>query len=58
MEKNQFKIRRAKVEDAIDVAAIYNDGIDERSATFNTNMLLRKKCRRRLQRAETSILSS
>jgi phosphinothricin acetyltransferase len=37
MEKNQFKIRRAKVEDAIDVAAIYNEGIDERSATFNTN---------------------
>jgi len=37
MEKNKFKIRRAKVDDAPDVAAIYNQGIDERLATFNTN---------------------
>jgi len=37
MEKKQFKIRKAKAEDATEIATIYNEGIDERSATFNTN---------------------
>ena len=36
MQKRQFEIRRAKAEDATDVANIYNQGIDERLATFNT----------------------
>ncbi len=37
MMKSQFRIRRATIEDAADIAAIYNEGIDERLATFNTN---------------------
>jgi len=36
MRKSQFEIRRANAEDAPDVANIYNHGIDERLATFNT----------------------
>jgi L-amino acid N-acyltransferase YncA len=36
MKKNHFEIRRATVEDAADVAVVYNQGIDERLATFNT----------------------
>ena len=37
MEKSKFRIRRATIGDAAEIAAIYNEGIDERSATFNTN---------------------
>jgi len=48
MDKNQFKIRRAKVEDAIDVATIYNQGIDERSATFNTNHVTAEEMREKI----------
>jgi L-amino acid N-acyltransferase YncA len=32
-----FEVRIAGVEDAAEVGAIYNQGIDERTATFNTN---------------------
>jgi phosphinothricin acetyltransferase len=31
-----FKVRLARAEDSAEVAAIYNAGIDERTATFNT----------------------
>ncbi|HUJ84380.1 MAG TPA: arsinothricin resistance N-acetyltransferase ArsN1 family A [Candidatus Acidoferrales bacterium] len=35
-ERYNFAIRRVTFKDAADVAAIYNEGIDERSATFVT----------------------
>ena len=31
-----FAVRRARAEDSAEVASIYNSGIDERVATFNT----------------------
>ena len=36
MRKSRFEIRKAKAEDATAVATIYNQGVDERLATFNT----------------------
>ncbi len=35
-ERCQFTIRKVKAEDAFDVADIFNEGIDERCATFST----------------------
>jgi L-amino acid N-acyltransferase YncA len=37
MTKSQLRIRGAIIEDAAEIAAIYNEGSDEGSATFNTN---------------------
>lgn len=36
MRTQSFSIRRAEPEDAPEIAVIYNEGIDERAATFNT----------------------
>jgi L-amino acid N-acyltransferase YncA len=54
MEKRQFKIRRAKTEDATDMATIYNQGIDERSATFNTTHATAEEMREKITKGEIS----
>jgi len=48
MWKSQFEIRRAKAEDATDVANIYNQGIDERLATFNTEYVTAEEIREKI----------
>jgi phosphinothricin acetyltransferase len=48
MRKSQFKIRRAKAEDATDVTTIYNQGIDERLATFNTEYVTAEEIREKI----------
>jgi L-amino acid N-acyltransferase YncA len=48
MKKNHFEIRRATVEDAADVAVVYNQGIDERLATFNTGHVTAEEMREKI----------
>jgi len=36
MPKASFAVREASVEDSAAIASIYNEGMDERQATFNT----------------------
>jgi phosphinothricin acetyltransferase len=38
-----IEVRKAEAEDAADLVAIYNQGIDERTATFNTNHVAAKE---------------
>jgi phosphinothricin acetyltransferase len=50
MPKSDFSIRRALLEDAQFIAAIYNEGIDERVATFNTEHVTAEERRNRIER--------
>ena len=49
MAKARIKIRRAKTEDAKDIANIYNQGIDERSATFNTDHITEEQASEKIK---------
>jgi phosphinothricin acetyltransferase len=48
VRKSQFEIRKAKAHDATAISAIYNQGIDERSATFNTEHVTAKEIREKI----------
>jgi phosphinothricin acetyltransferase len=48
VRKSQFEIRKAKAEDATAVSAIYNQEIDERSATFNTEHVSAEEIREKI----------
>jgi len=52
VRKSLFKIRRAKAEDATDVATIYNQGIDERLATFNTEHVTAEEISEKIAKGE------
>jgi phosphinothricin acetyltransferase len=43
-----IEVRIAGVEDAAELAEIYNQGIDERTATFNTNHVTEKEIEEKL----------
>lgn len=50
MQRLSFAIRRATGGDAADVASIYNQGIDERIATFNTKHVTEEDRRNRIEK--------
>jgi L-amino acid N-acyltransferase YncA len=52
VRKSRFEIRKAKVEDAPTVAAIYNQGIDERLATFNTEHVTVEERREKITKGD------
>jgi phosphinothricin acetyltransferase len=45
-----FSIRKALPDDALAIAAIYNDGIDERVATFNTDHVTSEERKNRIKK--------
>jgi phosphinothricin acetyltransferase len=52
MQKHSFEIRQAEVKDAADVGSIYNQGIDERTATFNTEHVTEKDMREKIKKGD------
>ena len=52
MRKSRFEIRKAKAADAAAVSAIYNQEIDKRSATFNTEHVSAEEIREKILKGD------